>query len=462
MSAGRAPGAGQRSEEDAGSLEDQVEAQLETIRTDSRGVNAVITVTPELARADAARVLAARRRGTPLPLDGMTVVVKDNIDMGGVRSTRGSAWFCDRVAHTDATVVRRLHSAGAIILGTAGLHEFAFGATSNNPHFGPIRNPWNLERIPGGSSGGSAAAVAAGWVTGALGTDTGGSVRCPAALCGVTGLRPTFGVISNHGVYPIGPSFDTVGPMARHAADVARLFTAICGQDRLDPDSVAYLGTPYISPAVGARCQLRIGVPSNSFFETTGDVAQSVRAAIQQFESLGASVQEIDIPAAARAYELAVLIVRAEALSIHHDRLEDHPERFGEDVARRLHLASHLQGWEVAALYRQLISMRHEIRQVFAEVDVVATPTVPHPAPPIETSEMIATTASVTRFTYPWSVAGAPSLSVPCGFSAERLPIGLQLIGPPHSDMQLCSIGAAYQEVTDWHLHLPPVALMPM
>lgn len=441
------------------SIAQAVEESLHHIERNSHDVNACITATPELAHADAARAQAARDSGRPLPLDGMTIVVKDNIDVGGVRTTRGSAWFADRIASEDAHTVRRLRAAGGIIVGKANMHEFAYGGTSNNTHFGPVRNPWDPDRIPGGSSGGSGAAVAAGWARAALGTDTGGSVRCPAALCGVTGLRPTFGVVSNRGVFPIGPSFDTVGPLARLATEVARLFAVISGGDTLDPDNEPYLGTAGFWQAMPQMSELRIGVPSEYFFE---DIDQSVacaaNTAIRTFTDLGATLTMIDVPGAARANEVATLIIRAEALSIHHTRLAEHPERFGEDVARRLTMGEELSGWEVAGLYRELRQLRSRLGTVFADVDVVMTPTVPHTATKIDESEMISTTASETRFTYPWSAAHVPAISIPCGFSSEGLPIGLQIVGRPHSEGLLCSMAAAYQELTDWHLQEPATA----
>lgn len=416
-------------------------------------VNSCITATPDMAEIDLQRVMAARASGSPLPLDGMTLVVKDNIDVGGVRATRGSDWFRDRIAPQDATVVARARMAGAIVVGKANLHEFAYGGTNNNPHYGPVRNPWDLRRIPGGSSGGSAAAVAADVAQSALGTDTGGSVRCPASFCGLTGLRPTFGVVSNLGVYPIGPSFDTVGPIARRATDVQRLFMAIVGQDVLDPDSRPYLGAGAAPDVPVDLSDLSLGVPTNYFFDGLDpEVSAYTRAGIDQLVALGARPVEISVTDAEAANEVATLVIRAEALSIHHDRLEKDPGRFGDDVRRRLLLGNELSGWRVAGLYQELKRLRLQLLRVFSQVDVVATPTVPNTAPPIDSSEMIATTAMQTKFTYPWSVAHVPGISFPCGFSNDGLPIGLQLVGRPFSEWTLCRIGSAYQTVTDWNL----------
>lgn len=432
--------------------------QLDRIRSDRGGINAIITATPDLALADLERLVSTRKRGIRLPLDGMTVVVKDNIDIAGVRGTRGSRWCSDRISVGDATVVSRLRRAGALIVGTANMHEFAFGATSNNPHFGPVRNPWDLSRIPGGSSGGSAAAVAARWATGALGTDTGGSVRCPAALCGVSGLRPTFGVISNYRSYPIGPIADTVGPMAQRAKDVGRLFAALQGYDPLDPDSVPYVGM------VGAQNNdvwsnrgLRVGVLSDWFQESIDlEVAAAFLEGVETLRGQGASIRQVEISCAERANEVAKTLVNVEALAIHQQRLKEDPNMFGEDVARRLRLGAGLMGWEVAALYREAKQLRRKLLEPFSDLDVLVSPTVPRPAVPIEAAEMISTTLDMTRFTYLWGIAGVPALSVPCGFSSANLPLGLQIVGPPHADMLLCAVGEAYQRVTDWHLRTPP------
>ncbi len=430
---------------------------LERIKSDTRNINALITVMDDSAMADAERLQALRDQGTPAPLDGLPIVVKDNIDVAGARCTRGSKWFADRVASNDATVVSKLRAAGAVILGKASLHEFAYGGTNNNAHFGPVRNPWDTERIPGGSSGGSAAAIASDWSIGALGTDTGGSIRCPSSMVGITGLRPTMGTVSNHGVFHISPSFDTVGPMARRASDVASIFGVIVGYDPQDPQSISYAGRrTQIDPA-SKLSGVRVGIPRKYFFENLeAGIGEAVLEFARKLEEFGAViVADIDVPGAEDAMSLTSQVIRAEALSIHIERLESDRSKFGDDVARRLDLGYELEGWKVAELYHSVLESRRSINSVMDSVDFVLTPTIPRSPTFIADSEMIATTAELHKFAYPWSLSHLPSISLPCGFTGESLPIGAQLIGPAHSEFMLCSIADLYQKETDWHLRRP-------
>jgi aspartyl-tRNA(Asn)/glutamyl-tRNA(Gln) amidotransferase subunit A len=438
-------------------IREMIATLLARIDEDERSINALITVMREPAMADAERLQQLREQNRRTPLDGLPIVLKDNIDVAGVRCTRGSKWFSDHVPLFDATVTSRLRKAGAVIVGKASLHEFAYGGTNNNPFYGAVRNPWDTERIPGGSSGGSGAALAADWCIGALGTDTGGSVRCPASFAGVTGLRPTMGVVSNSGTFHISPSFDTVGLMARRAGDVAKMFGAIVGFDPTDPQSVVYAGSPAQACPVESLDGLRIGVPHKYFLEEVdSEIAEAVLACARTLEGYGALItSDLDVPGAEEAKGIATLVIRAEALAIHRERLETDRSRFGEDVARRLDLGYELSGWQVARLYNEMLESRRALCSVFDTVDFVLTPTVPSSPGRIVDSEMIATTAEVTRFTYPWSVAHVPGLSLPCGFTHENLPIGTQLIGRAHADLMLCAIAELYQRETDWHLRRP-------
>lgn len=433
------------------------EAFLERIEETQASINAFITVTHELARADAERVDRAREQGRRLPLDGMPLAVKDNIDVSGVRRTVGSKFFEDYIPEDDAEVIRRLREAGAVIVGKALLHEFVYGATCQNQFYGRCRNPWDLDRIPGGSSGGSGAALAADLCIGALGTDTGGSVRIPAHLNGVSGLRPTFGTVSNRGTFPISWTFDTVGPMARSMRDVASLDAVLRSHDALDPRAVNS-SAPASRVALEEGVEgLRIGVPREFFFDgLDGEIAALVRGAADRLAELGAHVFELSLPGAEEAYEICTLMIRADALALHRERLDKHPELFGADVRERLGLGEAVKGWEYARMVQRMHEWRRDVRLRFrSDVDLVLTPSANAVAPPVEDAETISTTAQLTRFTYPWSLAHLPAVSIPCGLTRTGLPVGVQLAADQHRDALLLRVGIAYQTVTDWHRRRP-------
>jgi len=437
-----------------------VEALLARIEERNAGLNAYIALTPDLALADARRIDAARTRSTPgAALDGLPMAIKDNIDVAGTPATAGSDWFRDRVAERDAETVRRLREAGAVILGKTALHEFAYGATTDNPHFGTCRNPWDRSRTPGGSSGGSGAALGADLCLGALGTDTGGSVRVPAAFNGVSALRPTYGAISNRGVLSLCPSLDTVGPMARSIADVARIAAVVTGYDREDPYAVA---PPAVAPTRGDAASaagedaslrgIRIGVATGFFFENIEPaVAANARAAADALGELGAGITEIAVPDAERAGHDCAILIRAEALAEHRERLESDPGRIGEDVRRRLALGYEVSGVQVAESLARMRRWQAQLRLLFDDVDLILTPCTPVTAPLIEGADMIATSALVTRLCYPWSLGGLPSIAAPCGLDERGLPTGLQLAAAPWGDALALRVGAAYQRATDFH-----------
>jgi aspartyl-tRNA(Asn)/glutamyl-tRNA(Gln) amidotransferase subunit A len=446
---------GVRAEQSAEAL---VQGSLDRIAASEPTINAFITVRAERALAEARGVDegGARRAG---PLAGLPVAVKDNIDVARTRGTAGSAFWADRVPDRDAEAVRRLRAAGAVVVGKTALHEFAYGVTTNNPHYGPARNPWDPSRIPGGSSGGSGAALGADACLLALGTDTGGSVRIPAALNGVSALRPTFGAISTRGAFPVSASLDTVGPMARAMTDVAALFEVLAGFDPADPWAVEHPLAPAGGPA-NDLAGVRIGLPREFFFEgVEPDIERAVRAGADGLAALGADVREISVPGTADAVATANALIRAEALSVHAERMATAPERFGEDVRRRLDLGREVTGVEVALALRRMREWRAEMLATFAGVDLVLTPTTNTVAPPVEGSEMIETTARLTRFTYAWSLASLPAVSVPCGTSAGGLPIGMQLAAAPWHDRIALRAGIAFQGATDWHRRRPPLAL---
>jgi aspartyl-tRNA(Asn)/glutamyl-tRNA(Gln) amidotransferase subunit A len=445
----------QRASVPAGTL---VEALFERIAEYDPQLNAFYTLTPNLAYADAERVDEARRRGRPLPLDGLPIVVKDNIDVAGVRTSAASRSTDDTPAVKDAPCVARLRAVGAIVLGKAALHELAFGATTvNPPPFGVTRNPWNHERIPGGSSGGAGAAVAADLSIGALGSDTGGSIRIPAALNGVSGLRPTYGTISHSGVLHVAWSLDTVGPLARSADDIARMREHLVGYDVHDPWAVEY-------PSAGARRDedvpgLRIGIPEAFFFEGLDpEIEAPVREAAETFASLGARLVPLGLPADDALCRAAAIIIRCEALALHRRRYNDRPELFGEEIRRRFQLGEELTGEALADAHRRRFEWQQALKQAFVDrVDLVLVPTTNTVAPLIEGSESIETSWLLTYLTYPWSLAHVPVLSLPCGFAGDGLPVGLQLVADHLAERLLLRAGAAYQRVTAWHRRRPPI-----
>jgi aspartyl-tRNA(Asn)/glutamyl-tRNA(Gln) amidotransferase subunit A len=448
--------AGRIARREIGSLE-ATEAFLERIgRIDGR-VKSYITVTADEAREQAQRADEALAGGRNLgPLHGLPIALKDNIDTAGIRTTIGSAFFAGNVPARDAEVARRLRRAGAVMLGKLSMHEFAYGATNQNPHYGLCRNPWDLDRIPGGSSGGSGAAVGAGLCAAAMGTDTGGSVRIPAALNGVTGLRPTTGRVSTRGVFPITWTFDAPGPLARGVEDAALLLSVLCGYDPEDPASVDRPADDVLAGLDQGVDGLRVGVPRNFFFDGVDpDVADRVRDVAEVFAGAGAAVDEIVLPDAERADETTIRMISAEAYAIHRQRLEELPEVFDEDVRRRLLLGTEVTGFEYAAHRQWSREWLRSVELAFEDLDVILAPSAGTTAPRADDSEMIATTRRLTRLTYAWTLAGLPSASLPCGFDHNGLPVGVQLAAAPFCETTLVRAGAAYQRETDWHLREP-------
>jgi aspartyl-tRNA(Asn)/glutamyl-tRNA(Gln) amidotransferase subunit A len=436
-----------------------VEACLERIGKVESAVGAFVTVTAERARAEAAAADAALAEGRSLgPLHGLPVGLKDNIDTAGILTTHGSGHFLQNVPTEDATVAARLKAAGAVLVGKLTMHELAYGATSQNEHTGVCRNPWDLNRIPGGSSGGSGAAVGADEVPVSLGTDTGGSVRIPGSLNGVVGLRPTAGRVPVRGIFPIAVSFDTCGPLARHAIDVARVLDVISGYDAADPMSVDH---PFESAAAGIDRGvdgLRVGVPRGFFFaECDPEVEALVRAAADELARLGARVEEIDVPGAETTHAAVSIIARSDAYALHRERVAKNPERFGSEVLRRLRSAETITGADYAEAREEGRHWRRQVDELFAGgIDLVLTPAASIPAPLAEdTGDVIETTRLMTQLTYAWSLAGIPAASVPCGFTKAGLPVGVQLGARRWRDNLVLRAAHAYQQGTDWHERRP-------
>jgi aspartyl-tRNA(Asn)/glutamyl-tRNA(Gln) amidotransferase subunit A len=422
-------------------------------------LNCFITLTPELALARARQAEAEIRSGAVRgPLHGIPLALKDLFETRGIRTTAGSLFFKDHVPGADAYVVERLYNAGAVLLGKLNLHEIALGVTNDNPHFGACRNPWDLRRSPGGSSGGSGVALAAGLCTGALGSDTGGSIRIPASLCGVVGLKPTFGRVSLRGVVPLSWNLDHVGPMARCARDAAVLLGVIAGYDPLDP-AAADLPVPEYTGALELGVAgWRIALAKDSFFtQADPDVLNAVQAASLVFSDLGARVGEAEIPNGMEAARANGLMVTSDAAAYHRQRLRDHPEMFGSDVRQRLETGAAYTSTEYVLARRLQVEFRHQLERFFEDYDLLLTPTTPVAAPLLESPDAVEQARILTRFTAPFNLSGLPALSVLCGFTSEGLPIGLQLIARPWAEEKLLRAAHAYESATEWRSRKPDI-----
>jgi len=421
-------------------------------------LNAFLTVTSDRALADARiaerELLRGRSRG---PLHGIPVALKDNIWTRGIRTTVGSSILRDFVPEEDATVVRRLVRAGAILLGKTNLHEFAYGVTTENPHFGPARNPWALDRIPGGSSGGSAIAVSAGMCVATLGSDTGGSIRIPSALCGVVGLKPTFGRVSVHGVFPLAPSFDHVGPIARSAADAALLLNAIAGRDPLDPASIAQ---PREIPGRSRRSKkLRLGRPKQHFWaHLDPEVGRLLEAAVNALASHGAAVEEVSLPTISSGVEAANNIAAVEATQVHRQagyfpaRVSD----YGKDVRSRLEQGAEVRAVDYLEAEKLMRRSRVEFEAAVSRVDAIVIPAVSIPAPPLGADPVrvgnveMPLRSALVDLNRPGNLTGLPAITIPCGFTREGLPVGLELIGRAFDEATIVSIAGGYEGEHEW------------
>jgi aspartyl-tRNA(Asn)/glutamyl-tRNA(Gln) amidotransferase subunit A len=405
-------------------------------------LNAFITVTGEAARSRAAVLDGDLARGVDHgPLHGIPIAHKDNIFTRGVRTTGGSRIFTDFVPDYDAAIVSQLNDAGSVMIGKTGLHEFAYGITSNNPHFGAIRNPWDTERIPGGSSGGSAAAVAAGVVPLATGTDTGGSIRIPASFCGVVGLKPTYDRVSRGGVMPLGLTLDHVGLLAGTVRDVAIAFGPI-----------AKHGSGYVPAGHADVRGMRIGVPENFFVEQIApEVMLAFRAAVQTAAALGAHVVEMRLPDAG-ALNVVGRVTQLSEVSALLARYLDRPNDFGPDVLALVEQGRLIPATDYLNAQRVRTVLARDFSKIWKNLDCLMTPATPMTAPKI--GEMTVDFGSftedvrsaATRLTRPFNVLGWPALALPCEFSSTGLPIGLQLVAPPQQEDTLLQAGAALED----------------
>jgi len=477
---------------DAGEISavELTQAVLDRILSVDNAVKAYLTLTPEAAleqarAADAARVgagLAPAPEGQAMPLRGIPIAVKDIICTAGIPTTCGSRILEDFIPPYDATVVARLKAAGAVILGKTNTDEFAMGSSTENSAFFPTHNPWDLDRVPGGSSGGSAAAVAAGECLGALGTDTGGSVRQPAAFCGIVGLKPTYGRVSRYGLIAFASSLDQVGVLTRDVTDAAILLNVIAGHDPLDSTSLDAPVPDYTDALTGDIRGMRVGVPREYFVPgMQPEVEAAVRAALEKLADLGAEIVEVSLPHTDYALPVYYLIAPAEAsanlarydgvrygLRIVGNSLEDtykqtRGQGFGPEVKRRIMLGTYaLSAGYYDAYYLKAQKVRTLIKgdfdRAFQQVDVIVAPTSPTTAFRIgeKTDDPIQMYLS-DIFTLSVNLAGICGINIPCGFDAQGLPIGMQIMGPALGEMTILRVAYAYEQATDWHTRRPPI-----
>jgi aspartyl-tRNA(Asn)/glutamyl-tRNA(Gln) amidotransferase subunit A len=437
---------------------DLTQACLKRIEKYNPALKAFITVTGEQALASAKAMEAEQQKGKWRgPLHGIPIALKDNMDTAGVRTTGASEVFKDRIPSEDAEVVRRLKNAGAIVLGKLNLHEFAFGGTSSVTYFGAVHNPWALDRVPGGSSGGSAAAVAADLCFGALGTDTAGSVRIPASYCGVVGLKPTYGRVSIRGVIPLFWSLDHVGPICKTVEDAASMLGAIAGYDAQDPTTVDTPVPDYSRAMKMPVSKLRLGIPQTPFFDSLDpDVAKAVNTALDVLRKLTAGAADIQLPATT----YPVQVWSAESYAYHAKWIKESPNKYQPTTRRAIQSGADVKAADYADALRQVNLLRREIRKTFANVDLLITPTMPTPAPLIgATGANVNGDAVSIRNTSPFDVFGLPTISVPCGFSSSGLPIGLQISGAPFAESTVLALAQAYEQATDWHNRHPKLAI---
>ena len=438
---------------------------LERIERLQPSLNAFITVTPDLARKQARQaereILKGKYRG---PLHGIPISLKDLFYTAGIRTTAGSKILRSFIPGENAAVVEFLYAAGAVLLGKTNLHEFAYGVTSQNPHYGPVHNPWDLKRIAGGSSGGSAAAVSAALGLASLGTDTGGSIRIPSAACGVVGLKPTRGLVPLQGVIPLAFTLDHVGPICRSVEDAALMMEAIAPSGGRYAGGWRRNGRWSTRSLRGGIKNLRVGIPRQYFFDRLQkEVREFVLTACATLSRLGAELREVEVKGMKEAVSLVALITVGEALSYHWKWLKKRSSDYGADVRERMKLnenqrtVDYLQAQEKRRLYTQ------SFLEIFDSVDVLVAPSLPVPPPLIGQKEISwgrtkeDVRAALLRMTRPGNLTGLPAISLPCGLTADGLPVGLQILGRHCDEPTLLRVAHAYEQATPWHTMFPPL-----
>lgn len=427
-----------------------MDAILQRIEVVDPHLNSYIQVI-DTARKEAQVAQELVERGKTVgPLHGIPLSVKDLMLTRGTPTTAGTKIYGEGLTGGDALLVRRLRQAGAILVAKANLHECAFGVTSENVHFGPVHNPWDLERVPGGSSGGSAASVAAGLCYGSIGSDTRGSIRIPAACCGITGLKPTLHLVPMKGVVPLSSTLDHVGPLTRSVEDAALLLEVLTGGSR-----------NYLESLKKPITSLRLGICSYYFENLEPELERAVQKAIEIFQDEGVEVLEIEMKFLEKALEASDVISRAEAVTYHDPYLREKPEAIGRAVRERIETGYAVTGMEYVKAQQNRYQVIEEFKQLFKKLDVLVAPALPTLPPRIGQNVLEvngqeeSVVHALVRFTAPQNVAGIPALVIPCGFSSSGLPIGLQLIAGHRKESILFQLGSFFQQATNWHLKRP-------
>jgi aspartyl-tRNA(Asn)/glutamyl-tRNA(Gln) amidotransferase subunit A len=424
--------------------------------------NAFITplLEPAVMAAMQADVLYNNKSFRPgeSPLLGIPLGIKDLINMAGVPTTAGSKFFGDSLPTVDAPVVSKLRQSGGVLLGKTNLHEIALGVTGGNPHYGTVKNPWDSSRISGGSSSGSAAAVSLGMCLAAVGTDTGGSIRIPAALCGVVGLKPTYGRLSLSGVIPLSWNLDHVGPLTRTVRDAALMLSVMAGYDPHDPASIKVPVEDYRLHLEDGIEGWRVALAQGDYVEAADtEVLMAVNQAAQVFMDLGAHLEKVDLSWLEQLALANSRMTQADGAAFHRERLMKSPDLFGSDVLQRLQAGAALSSSDYALARRTQVEARRRFELLFDEFDLLLLPTTPIPAPLIEDTGAIQAARQLTRLTSPFNLTGLPALSVPCGFTGAGLPVGLQIISKHWDEANILRAGYAYEQATDWRRRQPNI-----
>ncbi|MBZ5654829.1 MAG: aspartyl/glutamyl-tRNA amidotransferase subunit A [Acidobacteriia bacterium] len=439
------------------------DAAIERIHQLQPKLNSFITITEEQGRRAATEAESEIRKGQYRgPLHGIPISIKDLFATRGVRTTAGSKILAKWIPDYDATAVARLHRAGMVLVGKTHMHEFAYGVTNDNPHYGPARNPWDPSRVPGGSSGGSAAAVASSQCAASLGSDSGGSIRTPAAVCGVVGLKPTYGRVSRWGAIPLAWTLDHVGPLTKSVEDAAIMLAAMAGPEANDPSASSRPLPDYRKEIHESIRGLRLGVPRQYFFQHVDpEIERLVSAAIRQLESLGATHVEVEIPDLENCSAMEAHITLAEATSYHEPYLRKQADDYGPGVRTNLEAGRYLLATDYVKSQRARTLLQRNFNEALQHADVIVSPTLP--ALPPRVGEVWVQSGDLRehvidaflRFNIPYDLTGLPAISVPCGFSSAGLPIGLQIAGRAFEEATILKVALAYERSTSWHLARP-------